>query len=72
MSTASTAGNTPEAAIGPHAGARAPLARALAVVHALLPAGSRLALGWRDPELGEHFLAEPPAPVDLLSRLELA
>ena len=38
----------------------------------LLPAGSRLALDWRDPELGEHFLAEPPSPVDLLSRLELA
>ena len=78
MSTASTAGNTPEVAsgtheaAGTHAAAGAPLARALAVLHALLPAGSRLALGWRDPELGEHFLAEPPSPVDLLSRLELA
>jgi len=51
MSTASTAGNTPEVAsgtheaAGTHAAAGAPLARALAVLHALLPAGSRLALG---------------------------
>ncbi|AKC88092.1 membrane protein [Pseudoxanthomonas suwonensis] len=54
------------------AGPRTPLERAVAVLHGLLPPGAQLAVGWRDPVLGNHFLMEPAMQAGPARRLELA
>ncbi|GAB3516649.1 bifunctional diguanylate cyclase/phosphodiesterase [Pseudoxanthomonas daejeonensis] len=70
MSPASTLESAPlaQAAVGP----RTPLERAAATLHALLPAGAQLAVGWRDATLGNRFLMEPPIQAGPARRLELA
>ncbi len=58
----------PAAAAAP----RTPLERAVAALHALLPAGAQLAVGWRDTLLGSHFLMAPAMQAGPARRLELA
>ncbi|MBO9716953.1 MAG: EAL domain-containing protein [Pseudoxanthomonas sp.] len=50
---------------------RTPLERAVAALHALLPPGAQLAVGWRDTVLGSHFLMAPSMQAGPARRLEL-
>jgi len=54
-----------------HATTHTPMSRALAALHAQLPAGASLAVAWRDETLGSRMLAEPASPADLPPCLEL-
>ncbi|WP_372013313.1 putative bifunctional diguanylate cyclase/phosphodiesterase [Pseudoxanthomonas sp. 10H] len=69
-----TPAGTVESAAPPAAAAapRTPLERAVAALHALLPAGAQLAVGWRDTLLGSHFLMAPAMQAGPARRLELA
>ena len=44
----------------------------MATLHALLPPGAQLAVGWRDATLGSHFLMEPAMQAGPARCLELA
>ncbi|WP_052629519.1 putative bifunctional diguanylate cyclase/phosphodiesterase [Pseudoxanthomonas suwonensis] len=70
MIPAGTVESAPQALVV--AGPRTPLERAVAVLHGLLPPGAQLAVGWRDPVLGNHFLMEPAMQAGPARRLELA
>ncbi|WP_084635448.1 EAL domain-containing protein [Pseudoxanthomonas sp. J35] len=72
MNQASTAEDAPGTVLQAYPTARAPLLRALAVLHAQLPDDAEVALGWSDGVLGTHVLTEPPALAGATQRMELA
>ncbi|WP_037060165.1 bifunctional diguanylate cyclase/phosphodiesterase [Pseudoxanthomonas suwonensis] len=72
MSQASTAEDAPGTVLQAYPIARAPLLRALAVLHAQLPDDAEVVLGWSDAVLGTHVLTEPPALAGATQRMELA
>ena len=70
MIPVSTAEKAPEAVAEAQADTRMPMARAVAALHAQLPAGAQLAVEWHDETVGHHCLTEPASLAGLPCLIE--